>query len=420
MTTHMPQVFLRALIGMLTAVLIAGVAPSANAERVRPELFGMDLIQSIAPPAPSVSTPTMRFIINWSEVERSPGLFDWSYVDARMDLARQRGSTPLFTLYGTPAFYAVGAPGEPSLVRPPRLSAYRTFVRALAERYGSEADYQVFAEMNCPCNYAGTPRRMAKMARIASQEVRLHAPGALVVAPHGPIRYASNRDWFRAFWGERVGGKPVAEWVDVATLSGFPLPRHGPEKGIGLVKALRRIAAKQGFSGPIWIVEMNYDVNGPRATVPISIDRQVANVVKTYVLNASIGTERVYWHYWSAPVVNMSTAMITSDNEIAPPGKAFDVIQPWLVGTRAKGCTITRDDLYSCLFTTKRAERRVIWTTSGRPARVLVPERTKRAFSADGTVRQVGARNRLRVGLVPVMIESWRGPGRGQNAGSRH
>ena len=37
----------------------------------------------------------------------------------------------------------------------------------------------------------------------------------------------------------------------------------------------------------------------PESTVPIGIDQQVANVVKTYVLNASIGTQRVYWHYWS-------------------------------------------------------------------------------------------------------------------------
>jgi len=257
---------------------------------------------------------------------------------------------------------------------------------------------------------------MAKMARIASQEVRRHAPEALVVAPQGPVRFRENRDWFRAFWSERVGGKPVAEWVDVATLSGFPLPRHGPEKGIRLVKWLRRMTADYGFSGPIWIVEINYDVNGPRATVPISMDQQVANVVKTYVLNASIGTQRVYWHYWSAPASNMNTAMLTSDNQVAPPGKAFGAIQPWLIGTRAEGCTITEDDLYTCLFTVQRAERRVIWSMSGRDQRIVVPDRTRRVFSPDGTVRRIGASRRVRVGLVPVMIESWRAPGRGQES----
>lgn len=401
----------------VTALLLAAAAallpqPSAHADRVKPELFGLDLIQSKAPNAPLESTPTMRLIVRWSSVERSQGQYDWSELDARMDMARQNDSRPLLTLYSTPNFYAVGAGGEiADYVRPPRLGAYRAFVRALAQRYGDAADYQLWAEMNVPGNYYGLPRRMAKMARIAGQEVRQHAAGARVVAPQGPIRYRENREWFRAFWSERVGGKPVAAWVDVATLSGYPLPKHGPEKAIRLVEALRRITAREAFTGPIWIVEINYDVNGPRPTVPISMDQQVANVVKTYVLNASIGTERVYWHYWSSPRPNSNTAMLTSDKQVAPPGKAFGVIQPWLIGTRAEGCTVTRNgDVYSCLFTRKRAERRVMWSVSGRERSVVVPDRTRKVFSADGTVRKLEDVKRVRIGTVPVMIESWRGP----------
>ncbi|WP_159083711.1 hypothetical protein [Nocardioides terrigena] len=414
MNAHVSRVVCRAAVGALAATLMVWLPPSAHAERVKPHLFGIDLIQLSAPAAPLVSTPTARLIVNWANVERSPGQLDWSKLDARIDMARQHGSKPLLTLFGTPAFYGVGESGVPSLLRPPRLSAYRTFVRALAERYGARADYQVFAEMNCPCNYIGTPRHMAKMTRVAALEVRRHAPGAEVVAPHGPIRYSSNRAWFREYWSERVGGKPVAELVDVASLSGFPRARIGPEKGIKLVKWLRRMTSQYGFSGPIWIVEINYDVNGGRATVPISVDQQVANVVKTYVLNASIGTERVYWHYWSPPTPNMNTAMLTPDNQLAAPGRAFGVIQPWLIDTRAAGCTITKGDLYTCLFITKKAERRVIWSMSGRERRVVVPDRTRRLFSPDGTVRDISSRGRVRVGLVPVMIESRREPSRGK------
>ncbi len=325
-------------------------------------------------------------------------------------MARQNGSRPLLTLLGSPSFYVEPEPYVLNYVLPPKLSAYRTFVRALAERYGARADYQLWAEMNATHTYKGPPRHMAKMARIAGQEVRRHAPGARVVAPQGPIRYRDGRDWFREFWSERVGGKPVGEWVDAASLSGFPLAKDGPERGIWLVKWLRRMTAEHGFVGPIWIVEINYDVNGPRPTVPISLDEQVANVVKTYVLNAAIGTERVYWHFWYAPRPNMNTAMLTPDFQVAPPGRAFEVIQPWLIGTRAQGCTIAKDDLYTCLFTTKRSERRVIWSKSGRSRRVVVPDSTTQVFFPDGTVRPIGARNRVRIGLVPVMVESRREP----------
>ncbi|KRE97263.1 hypothetical protein ASG76_00590 [Nocardioides sp. Soil774] len=409
MITHATVTIARALVGLLVAALGVGLSASgARAEKVRPELFGMDMVQLTIPPAPLVSTPTMRLIVRWSGVERSPGQYDWAELDDRLAMARQHGSRPLLTLYSTPDFYAMGDVGDVVEVRPPKLSAYRAFVSALARRYGDRADYQLWAEMNVSNNYVGTVRHMAKMAKIASQEVRQYAPGALVVAPQGPIRLPGSRAWFERFWTQKVGGKPIAKWVDVATLSGFPLPRHGPEQGIRLVKVLRRITSAGGFDGPIWVVEINYDVLGRKPTVPISIEEQVANVVKTYVLNASIGTQRVYWHYWAPPVPNMNTAMLSPDNQIAPPGKAFGEIQPWLIGTRARGCTITRNgDFYSCLFTIKRAERRVMWSVSGRERRVAVPDRTRRLSFPDGTVRRLDAPKRVRVGAMPVMIESW-------------
>lgn len=365
-------------------------------------------MDSVYPSATVVPMPTVRLLLDWSDIETKRGRYDWSSLDARVDKATENHSRPLLTIFHTPAFHAVGEYVSPqwSYLRPPRLSAYRAFMRALAKRYGTRVDYQLWAEMNAPGNYLGTERHMAMMAWVASQEVRAHASGALVVAPHGPLRYRANRKWFRKFWSQRVHGQPVGNWLDVATLSGYPLPRHGPEKGIALVKKLRRMTAKQGFSGPIWIVEINYDVLGPNPTIPISVDEQVANVVKTYVLNASIGTQRVYWYRWSKPLPILNTNMLTDDSQVAPPGKAFGEIQPWLIGTRAKGCTVKRDDLYTCLFTTKRVERRVVWTVSGKNRRVLAPAGTTTVSSPDGTVRPIGSAKRVKVGLVPVMIES--------------
>lgn len=414
MTTPLQTAVARAAMGLIVAAVSLGVSsPVAHAdEKVRPQLFGMDMIQKtatqmITPLDHDVPMPTMRLIARWSGIEKSAGDYYWSDLDARIATAVGRGARPLLTVYGTPVFHALGGAEGTSDVRPPKLSAYRAFVSALAQRYGDRVDYQLWAEANVSSNYIGTVRHMAKMTKIASQEVRQHAPGAKVVAPQGPIRLPGSRGWFRQYWTEKVGGKPIAKWVDVATLSGFPLPKHGPEKGLRLVKVMRRIAAEGGFNGPIWIVEINYDVLGRKPTVPISMDQQVANVVKTYVLNASIGTQRVYWHYWSPPVPIMNTAMLTSDLQVAPPGKAFGVIQPWLIGTRARGCTTSRNgDVYTCLFTKNRVERRVVWTVSGRERRVAVPDGTRRLSWPDGAVQRFDGGARIRVGTIPVMVES--------------
>lgn len=409
MSTPSLRTVIYAVVGGLVAAFVASSPlPVAHAERVDSEFFGMDMTQELAPAAPLPSTPTMRLIVNWSSIEQSAGQFDWSNLDARLRMADENRSRPLLTIYGTPAFHAVGEYVSPqwSYLRPPSIRAYRAFVRALAKRYGTRVDYQLWAEMNVPGNYLGTREHMAKMVWAGSKAVRAAAPGALVVAPQGPVRLKGNRNWFRKFWGLRVHGKPVGKWVDVATFSGFPLAKHGPEKQIRLTKWVRRITSENGFSGPIWIVEVNYGIRLPRPTVPVSMDRQVANVVKTYVLNASIGTQRVYWHYWSKPTSVMDTAMLTEDDQVAPPGKAFASIQPWLIGTRAEGCTVKRDDLYSCLFTTKRVERRVVWTVSGKRRSILAPAGATTVSSPDGMVRPMGSAKRVKVGLVPVMVES--------------
>ena len=409
MSTSPLRTLVRTVVGALVAALIASTPlPAAHADRVTPELFGMDLIQLPEPAVPLGPTPTARLIVKWAGIETTRGDYDWSALDARIRMAEESGSKPLLTIYATPAFHAVGEYVSPqwSYLRPPSIRAYRAFVRALAKRYGTRVDYQLWAEMNVPGNYLGTREHMAKMVWAGSKAVRAAAPGALVVAPQGPVRLRGNRNWFRKFWGLRVHGKPVGKWVDVATFSGFPLAKHGPEKQIRLTKWVRRITSENGFTGPIWIVEVNYGIRLPRPTVPVSMDRQVANVVKTYVLNASIGTQRVYWHYWSKPNPYLDTAMLTDDNQVAPPGKAFAAIQPWLIGTRAEGCTVKRDDLYSCLFTTKRVERRVVWTVSGKRRSILAPAGATTVSSPDGTVRPMGSAKRVKVGLVPVMVES--------------
>ena len=58
MSTSPLRTLVRTVVGALVAALIASTPlPAAHADRVTPELFGMDLIQQTAPTVPLGPTP---------------------------------------------------------------------------------------------------------------------------------------------------------------------------------------------------------------------------------------------------------------------------------------------------------------------------------------------------------------------------
>lgn len=403
------RVICATLVALLLGSALAAPADASVRDRVRPTFFGVDLTIGIGGPDawPEIAPGAVRVGLAWTDIERERGDFQWALTDAKVAQAEENGAKPLIVFQNTPRFHAL-AGSDGSVASAPRLSAYDRFVRRFVSRYGIRVDYQVWNEPNVPLFYTGTPAHMGRMTRILHNAVRDLAPSATVVAPSFTVRYDTDRAWFRRYWSQRLGSKPVADFVDVANLSAYPLVEDGPEQGIALTQWVRRAVAREGFDGPLWASEINYGANGLDSTPRIPARRQVAFVVQTYVLHANVGADRVYWWQW-VPHQTVNTELQDGRGNLTRAGIAYGVVKDWLVGTKPAGCT-QGAGLQTCRFRARDGvDRLVVWSRSGERRPVRAPTGAVTRTSSSGVVREIEPGQFFRVGRSPVMIEVTRG-----------
>ena len=113
-------------------------------------------------------------------LERSPGSWDFSTLDTRVANAASQGASVLLVL-GHPPAWAATRPdlsaygGSPS--PPEDVSAWRTYVRTVAQRYAGRIEaYEIWNEPNLTQFWADSPEDMATLT--ASGFVEAIAPPA--------------------------------------------------------------------------------------------------------------------------------------------------------------------------------------------------------------------------------------------------
>lgn len=373
---------------------------------VRGGFFGLGM-EAYQDKWPTLDLGAVRLLAYWPEVEGIRGQYNWATLDARVATAEQRGARPLLTVQGTPTFHALGA-GKPEPGSPPDLGAYRAFVRALVSRYGERVDYQVWNEVNVVQFFSGTPAHAAAMTRILGGVVRRQAPGSVALAPSFPLRGDNDafRTWFRSYLRQKVGPRQqrVTKFFDTASISSYPMPDEDPEDGLAITQWARRTLARHGFRGPVWATEINYGANGGAPTSRIPVRRQVSYVVRTYVLHATLGADRVFWYSWYRdPTVN--THLQDGKGNLTAAGRSYGVVQDWLLGTRPVGCKTTRG-VSTCGFRVGGGVKRYVsWTRSGRIRPVVAPAGAVSLTYPTGKTRGLKPGRKLHVGVTPVMIE---------------
>ncbi len=397
-----------AFVGSVVSVLLLGSVlaaptPALAGDRIGPRYFGVDISISPSTVWPSFSPGVVRVATGWSSIERSPGTYSWTDLDAKVATAEDNDARPMLVLEGTPRFHALG-PDQPSYGSPPSLDAYRALVRALVARYGTRVDYEVWNEANVLMFFSGTPEHMAMMTKIMGETVGELAPDATVVAPSFPLRY--NRIWAKRYWNQRPDGRPVGDFVDVAALSVYPMIDEGPEESLELIRWMQSVVLDGvGFEGPLWATEVNYGANGLEPTARIRPGLQAAYVVRTYVLHSTMGADRVFWWRWE-PHQTVNTQLQDGAGNMTRAGEAYGVVRDWLLGTKPKGCTVTRGGLYSCTFNARDGVRRhVFWQRAGKVRKVVAPARARVRVNAKGVARTIKPGRRFRVGASPIMVE---------------
>ncbi|MET0953165.1 MAG: hypothetical protein ABWX57_07745 [Aeromicrobium sp.] len=397
----------------VVALMVGGLmhaTPAVANDRIGPEFFGIDISISPSTPWPAFSPGGVRVATAWSSIERPDGTYNWSSLDSKVTIAEQHQARPLLVLEGTPRFHALG-PAEPNYASAPDLRAYKRFVRALVSRYRARVDYQVWNEANVTNFFLGTPAQMARMTAVLGRAGRQLAPKATIAAPSFPLRGDPRyfKAWFKDYWTQRVQGRPVHRFFDVANLSAYPMPRERPEDGLELTQWVRTTVGRLGFKGPVWATEINYGASGLQPTVrKIGPGLQAAYVVRTYVLHAAEGADRVYWWRWENHQT-VNTLLQDGAGNLSRAGRAYGLVREWLLGARPKGCSVTRNGLYTCVFKARDGMRRhVYWQRAGKVRTVVAPANAQTKTNTRGVSRPIKPGSRFRVGASPIMIEGQR------------
>jgi hypothetical protein len=418
---HLRALAVALVLGAVAAVVPAGPADAARRPPVRAAFFGVHHLGLHAdgalgwPQTPVGSVRLWDNGVSWRELEAAPGVFDWTRLDALVAKARANGATVLLVLGQTPAFHSTRpaavsryGPGASAM---PTKAAWVRYVKAVASRnrtvWGGAATLQVWNEANVPGYWSGTPKQMATLTAWTDAALRAVDPAAQLVAPAMVTRLIGQRAWIRTFYGQRVGGSNVSRYVDALSFQLYPATRGTPEASMKLLAAVRAVLARQRISKPIWNTEVNYGLVGGAtagsAVAQLGTDRQVGNVLRTFVLNAQNRVSRVYWYSWD--LLGMSnTRMVETDRiTLTPAGRAFGTARAWLQGSRPAGCTRARNGTWTCTFTTGTQTRRVVWNPGG-ATRYAVPSGRTSMTTWSSTSATRTTTSRVSVGVVPVLF----------------
>lgn len=407
------HLLLAALALGLTASLLPAAPAQAASQRVTSRFFGMTDSDPVSWPKAEIGS--MRLWdsgVTWRQIERRPGVFDFTTLDNQVNVAAANGARPLLVLGSTPRFHAT-RPAQAGLygsgsASMPKLAPFRTYVTKLVRRYGARVDYQVWNESNVLGFWSGTPGQMATLTKIVSKIVAANAPRALVVSPALATRLTGQRKWLRDFYAQRTGGRRVAGWVDVVSLHLYPLPQQGPEASMALLSSVRTMLANLGVRKPIWNTEVNYgiQVGGGGIAKDISRAKEAAFVARTYVLNAASNVKRVFWYSWT--VQDLANTQLTfASGGLTRAGVAYAEVYRWLAGTRMQGCDRDRRGTYVCTVNAADGVRRIVWNPTRQVSFRTVKSAT-RWTGLQGVIHPLDGGEALRVGQSPVMVRSAR------------
>jgi len=316
---------------------LQSAAPSANefSLTVAPQVGWDAGLESLRPP-PAAMYRLWDMDVAWRNVNPARGVFDWSILDRRIALVESWGGRPFLVLGLTPQWAAqnpeAGDPrwGAGSASPPANIEDWKTYVRAVANRYGGRiAGYELWNEANLPTFWQGSSTELLAMAQDAYGIIKAANPGAVVAAPSITTRLRGSAARFTsAFAGEvaNSGSIPFDTWtihsypngdaggnVD-AVLDGETGKLIGTNPEVAVEQRIEDVISWQnalvdalgpghrGLSIGIYDTEVNYGLAGPgiRPGTDWSIEDGNRLMDWTFQSSRLLGIHATFWYQYTA------------------------------------------------------------------------------------------------------------------------
>jgi hypothetical protein len=294
--------------------------------------------------------------VAWREVNPSPGVFDWTILDRRIAQVESWGARPLLVLGLTPQWAAAdpnaGDPrwGAGSASPPADTNTWTSYVSAVASRYGDRIGaYEVWNEVNLKTFWTGTPGEMARLTKLARDQIKSITPNATVLAPSVTTRLSSGGRFSAAFLSEmKTAGIGLGAAFDAWAIHTYPAGNAGvsfdggcnadPSKGQTPQDCIDgmnpKLAAQQrvndvrqwqqavisavgltsgAMEKPIWDTEINYGLAGPGIIpgVDWSDEQGAALMQYTFADSAALGIDNTFWYQFTATPYSLLGVQMT-------------------------------------------------------------------------------------------------------------
>ena len=416
--------------------------PKPITVKVDPRMFGVhDMDRTSLTRAGTGSIRLWDAFTTWSDLQPSGPVTDFTRLDQIVRAAHANHTEVTLVLAMTPA-WAAASPDKKAPTDAPDLATFKAFVTDVMTHYKNFfgpgkrgiANYQVWNEANISTFWTGTPTEMAQLLRATWQVRQAVDPGARVIAPSMVARLAYQQTWLKKFYALKVGGKPVWKYADALSFSLYPIDTYPsgsttrpgiPEDTIMLLHTVQGLLAKDKVPSrlPLWDSEVNYGLHagalGGQPSSPIANSRQVAYVMRTYLLNVAAGVQRTYWYAYDMGELNsggtLGNTLLTdpahrADGILTPAGRAFTRIQSWmagtLVGTSSKRpCAADRNGTYTCVVRYAKGIGRIYWNPT-KTVKVKVVSSAKKRVDEYGHTTSVKGGTKVTVGYAPVLVRS--------------
>jgi hypothetical protein len=405
-----PAKFDRALAKLLSKVTVSSGNPLPLPTGPVPrEFFGMHVIDRKNWPTVPIGALGKGTTTSWTYIERSRGTYDWSNLDAWVDLAKQHGVDYFYSFDGFPQWATSDvASCEPANVPgtdfcgalPSDLGIIDEFVTAIATRYRGRIKY--YELMNEP--YAigpdswGRGMRVADLVTFAKRVipiVRAIDPQAKIISPsmNAPFGYADYADRYY-----RAGGPTD---VDIISLHAYAdQPEDLTPSGSQLGPLLPIIARYGLVHKPLWDTEGAW--TGSSGKDAPDTDQQVAFIARYYLIHWSEGLTRFYWYAWD----NYLYGTLWSDGGgTSKAGLALQQVEKWMIGATLAERIMPSGTVWSGTFVRSDGSRaRVVWDTSG-SSMYKAPLQYTEYQDLEGGVHPI-VDHMLPIGIKPILLES--------------
>jgi Glycosyl hydrolase catalytic core len=338
------------------------LAPSRGP--VPPTLFGMHF-HHVGGVTPWPNVPVAEWRLwdahtAWPDLEPEKGKWHFQTLDAYLTLAAQHHTGVLLPLGLSPR-WASARPTERSTYQPgfaaePRsIDDWREYVaKVVAHCKGRVRAYEIWNEPNSKSFWTGSVSQMVALTQAASAIIRRIDPQAIIVSPSATTN--AGVAWLSQFL-EMGGG----EYVDVIGYHFYVAPQ-APEAMIPLIQQVKQTMAENGAGNkPLWNTECAWP--SPR---PFPSENLAGGyLARAYILNWAAGVQRLYWYAWDNHTFDVTQTTRQDNQTLTPAGRAYGIIQKWLVGARIDACDEDPDHTWTCQLSRNGAPEWIIWNTKG-------------------------------------------------------